>query len=318
VSGYIVRRLLWAIPTLLGAVTIIFLMMRVLPGDVAMMIMAGEGGTTANPAELEVLRTEMGLNRPLYEQYFSWMWQLVRGDLGTSLWTGNPVWHEILTRLPYTGALVVLSVAISFVVAVPVGVISALKQDTWWDYGLRSFTIAGVAIPSFWFGLLLLMVAINAFTWSPPLDYAPVYKKPLEAMQQLVLPATALGYRSAAVAARMMRSSMLEVMREDYVRTARAKGLRERTVIYLHALKNAILPVITIFGMEIITVFSTAVVVETIFNVPGLGRLLVDSIHRRDVNMVQGLMAFIVSFVLLVNLTVDVIYAKVDPRIRFR
>lgn len=317
-SRYIVRRLLWSIPTLLGAVTIIFLVMRVLPGDVALTIMGGDTGLTVDPAQLEALRAELGLNVPLYEQYFSWMWQLFRGSLGTSLWTGNSVWYEISIRLPYTGALIVLSVAISMVVAIPVGVYSALKQDTWWDYGLRSFAIAGVAMPSFWLGLLLLMLTINVFGWSPPLDYAPVYRKPLVAIQQLMLPAIALGYRSAGVAARMMRSSMLEVLREDYVRTAWAKGMRERTVIYLHALRNAILPVITIFGMEIITVFSTAVIVETIFNVPGLGRLLVDAINRRDVNMVQGVMAFIVGFVLVVNLVVDMIYAWVDPRIRFR
>jgi len=318
VSAYIIRRLLWAIPTLLGAVTIIFLVMRVLPGDVAMVIMGGEEEGFANPAELEALRQELGVNRPIYEQYASWMWDLLRGSLGKSLWTGESVWHEISIRMPYTATLIVLSIIISLIVAIPVGVISALKQDTWLDYGLRSFAIAGMSIPSFWFGLLLLMLTLNAFHWSPPIEYAPVHKDPLTAIQQLILPAIALGYRSAAGSARMMRSSMLEVMREDYVRTARAKGLKERTVIYLHALKNAVLPVITVFGLEVIMVFSSAVIVETIFNVPGMGRLLIDGINRRDVNLVQGEVAFIIAFVLVVNLVVDVTYAWVDPRIRYR
>jgi len=315
---YILRRLLWAIPTLLGAVTFIFLIMRVLPGDVAMMIVGSEEAASADPAELAAIREQLGLNRPLYEQYFSWMWDLVRGDLGKSMFSGNTVWHELSIRLPYTLSLVVLSVIITMLVAIPVGVISALKQDTWLDYGLRSFAISGVAIPGFWLGMLMLMFTVEVFRWSPPLQYAPIFSNPGVAIQQLMMPALALGFRSAASSARMMRSSMLEVLREDYVRTARAKGLRERSVLYLHAMKNAILPVITIFGMQIIFTFGMSVIIERVFNVPGVGRLLVDSINNRDLDMVQGLVAILVTLVMAVNLAVDLIYAWIDPRIRLR
>jgi len=317
-GAYIVKRLLWAIPTLLGAATLIFLLMRVLPGDVAMMIMGGEDIMVSDPEQLAALREKLGLNVPLYKQYFNWMWGMVRLDFGESLWTKNAVWADIGVRIPYTLTLVVMSITLSMLISIPIGVLSALKQDTWIDYGLRSFAILGLSMPSFWFGMLLLMFTLTVFMWSPPLQYAPIYKNPGIALQQLVLPALALGYRSAAVTARMMRSSMLEVMREDYVRTAWAKGLRERVVIFTHAVRNAVLPVATLFGLEIILLFSTAVVIENIFNIPGLGRLLVDSIHRRDVNMVQGLVTFTVAFVLVVNLVVDLIYAKLDPRIRFR
>jgi len=315
--GYIVKRLLWAIPTLLGAVTIVFLLLRVMPGDVAVLILS-EGAEHVDPVQLDLLRDQLGLNRPLYEQYFSWLWGIVRLDLGTSLWTGAPVWQEIGIRLPYTLMLVVLSVAITVVMAIPIGIISALKQDTWIDYSLRTVAIAGIAIPNFWFGMLLLLFAITVFTWFPPLDYAPIYKQPGIAMQQLMLPAIALGYRSVAVSARMMRSAMLEVMREDYVRTAWSKGLRDRTVIYLHALKNAVLPVITMFGLEAVLIFSGAVIIETLFNIPGIGGLLIHGINNRDYILVQGLVTVVVAVVLVVNLLVDLLYAWVDPRIRFR
>ncbi len=316
-NKYIIRRLLWAIPTLLGAVTIIFLIMRVLPGDVAMTILS-EQGEAVDPVQYETLRTELGLNQPLIVQYGNWLWQFVRLDLGDSMYTGFPVWQEIGVRLPYTLMLVFLSVFISIVLAVPIGIYSALKQDTFGDYFLRSFAITGISIPGFVFGLLILLVAVSFFKWAPPLKYAPIYVDPGTALQQLFLPAIVLGYRATAVAARMMRSAMLEVMREDYVRTAWAKGLRSRTVIYLHALRNAILPVITMIGLETVLLFSTAVIVERIFNVPGIGSLLMDGITHRDFTMVQGVVGIIVAFVLVVNLLVDLVNAWVDPRIRIR
>lgn len=315
-GGYILRRLLWAIPTLWGAVTLIFFLMRVLPGDVAM-VMLGSEGAAINPEQLNALREQLGLNRPLWEQYLVWLLDFSHLDLGRSLWTGNPVWSEIAIRLPYTLTLILMSIIISSLIAIPTGIFSALKQDSWLDYGLRSFAIAGLSIPNFWFGLLLLLLTVSVFQWSPPIEYATVLAAPLTAMQQLFLPAIALGWRQSAVSARMMRSSMLEVMREDYVRTARSKGLRERTVIIIHALRNAILPVITIFGTEILLLISGAVIIETIFNVPGIGRLLVDGINHRDVNMVQGLVAFITIIVLVINLLVDLVYGWVDPRIRY-
>jgi len=305
------------VPTLIGAVTILFFLMRVMPGDIALLILAEEGGTV-DPVQYETIREQMGLNRPLYEQYFSYLWQLARFDLGTSLWTAETVWSEIMVRMPYTMSLVFLTVAVSIMVAIPIGVLSAIHQDSWLDYGLRSLAISGLSIPNFWFCMLLLLILVKAFRWFPPLDYAPIYREPLVALQQLILPALALGYRAASVSARMMRSSMLEVLREDYVRTARAKGLKERIVIYLHALRNAVLPVVTIFGMEFVMLFSGAVIVETIFNIPGIGSLLLDGITNRDLPLVQGVVTFIIVIVLVGNLAVDLIYAWIDPRIRFR
>lgn len=311
---HIAKRLLWSIPTFFGAVTVIFLIMKVLPGDIAFHILS-EGGDV-DPVQLEALRQQLGLNQPVLEQYLSFLWGLVRLDLGTSLWTGNTVWHELGIRLPYTIGLLFLAVVISVVIAIPVGTVSAVRQDSWLDYSLRSAVIMGVSMPNFWFALLVLLVMLTVLNWSPPLDYAPIYEKPLVALEQLLLPAICLGYRGAATAARMMRSSMLEVLREDYVRTARAKGLAERAVVYGHAMRNAILPVVTIFGLEVLYLISGTVIIENIFSIPGVGGLLVTGIGRRDVVLVQGVLALIVVIVLFINLLVDLIYAWVDPRVR--
>ncbi|MDP6782267.1 MAG: ABC transporter permease [Dehalococcoidia bacterium] len=313
---YIVRRLLLMVPTIFGAVTLIFLLMNILPGDIAMMIL-GEDTGQASPEQVARIREQLGLNRPLYVQYFSWLWGIVRLDFGNSLWTGQPVFHEIWIRLPITLTLISFSVLISAALAVPVGILAALRQDSWVDYGLRLFTISGLSIPSFWLGMLVILFLLIVFSWFPPLTYAVIYKDPWTSLQQLLLPALVLGYRQAAVSARMMRSSMLEVLKEDYVRTARAKGLMERTVVYLHALKNASLPVITIFGVEMVILFSGAVIIEKIFNVPGVGTLIVDAMGRRDIPLVQGVVLIIVGFVLIINLIVDLIYSWLDPRIRY-
>lgn len=291
--------------------------MRVLPGDIAMVILAQDVGTP-DPAQLEALRSQLGLNQPLYQQYFSWLGHMLVLDMGKSYWTGEPVWQEIATRLPYTVSLIVLSISICLLVAIPAGIVCALKQDTWLDYSLRSFAIAGLSIPHFWFSILLLLFLVTFFRWFPPLDYAPVFKDPLAAIQQLILPAVVLSASATSTTTRMMRSSMLEVLREDYVRTALSKGLRDRTVFYVHALKNAILPVITVVGLQAVFVFSSAVIVESIFNVPGVGRMLVGSIVKRDVILVQGTVTLMAALVVGINLLVDLIYAWLDPRIRLR
>jgi len=306
-----------AIPTLLGSVTLIFLIMRILPGDVAMAILS-PSGEAVDPVKYNQLVTELGLNQPLWQQYFTWLWGFLQGDLGTSLFYGTPVWELIGVRMPYTMALVVLSLCISVVLAIPIGVLSAVKQDTWVDYGLRTFAIVGLAIPNFLFGVLVVTFAIVAFKWSPPLIYSPIYQDPAAAFQQLILPALVLGYRSTGVAARMVRSSMLEVMREDYIRTARSKGIPENRVVGLHALRNAVLPVVTMFGLEIILIFSATVIIEQIFNIPGIGSMLVVAIGQRDFITVQGTVSLIVIFVVLVNLLVDILNAAIDPRIRVK
>jgi len=314
---YLIRRLLFMIPTLFGALTLIFFIMNILPGDVALMIL-GEATGQASPEALAHLREQLGLNRPLYVQYLAWLWGVVQLDFGTSLWTGVPVFEEIWVRLPITLTLIVFSILLSMVLAVPIGIIAALRQDSVVDYGLRLFTISGLSIPSFWFGMMVILFLLLTFRWFPPLTYAVIYTSPWVSLQQLFLPAIVLGYRQTAVSARMMRSSMLEVLREDYVRTARSKGLKERVVVYLHALKNASLPVVTIFGVEAVILFSGAVIIEKIFNVPGVGTLIVDAMGRRDFPLVQGVVLIIVGFVLVVNLVVDLVYAWLDPRIRYR
>jgi len=316
-KAYIFRRLLWAIPILLGAATIIFLLMNVLPGDVAVAILGAEGGPI-DPEELEALRQELGLNRPLYEQYFSWIGGLVRGDLGMSLWTGRPVVDMITHRLPYTTALVILSVLLSAITAIPIGIVAAIRQDSWLDYTLRSGLIAGISIPNFWFAILIVLFVVHVFGWFPPIEYAVPWRQPFQFLQQIFLPALTLGFRSSAMSARMMRSAMPEVLHEDYVRTARSKGLTERVVVYVHALRNAILPVVTIFGMQLAYLFGGTVIIETIFNVPGIGLMLIDAVRFRDVVLVEGVVVFMALVFVMVNLLVDLFYAWVDPRVHYR
>ncbi len=313
---YLLRRVLLILPTLFGALTLIFFIMNILPGDIALMIL-GEDTGQGSAEELARLREQLGLDRPLLARYFTWLWGIFQLDFGTSLWTGVPVFEEIWVRLPITLTLIVFSVLLSMVLAIPIGIMAALKQDSWVDYALRVFTISGLSIPSFWFALMVVLFLLIVFSWFPPLTYALIYTHPWIALQQIFLPAIVLGYRQTAVSARMMRSSMLEVLREDFVRTARSKGLKERIVVYLHALKNAALPVVTIFGVEAVILFSGAVIIEKIFNVPGVGTLIVDAMGRRDIPLVQGVVLIIVVFVLVVNLVVDLVYAWLDPRIRY-
>lgn len=314
----IVRRLAWGIPTLWGVVTLVFLAIRVLPGDVALMIAGSGDAQVLDPAKVQRLREELGLTLPLQVQYLQWLWGALRFDLGMSLWTRQPVLQEIAFRLPYTLSLLVLSAVLSALLIIPVGVISAVKQDRWPDYALRIFTIVGLSVPNFWLALLVILFLVSVFRYFPPLDYAPVLKEPQVALQQLIFPALVLGYRHSAVCARMMRSCMLEVLREDYVRTARAKGLRESGVLLIHAMRNAMLPVITIFGLQLITLFGGVVIIERIFVIPGLGALLVDAVMRRDIPLVQGTVALTATFVLLINIVVDLSYSWFDPRIRYR
>ena len=249
-QSYILKRSLWAIPTFFVAVTAVFLVMNILPGDIAEVIIGEETGVV-DPERYDALREELGLDDPVIERYASWMGGVLRGDLGESLWRGESVTAMIVGRLPYTTGLVLFAIIISIVTAVPAGVVSAVRRDTWVDYGLRGGIIAGISIPDFWLGVLLLTWVVSTFRWSPPLAYATLWSDPWTAVQQYILPSLVLGFRASAGTARMMRSAMLDVMEEDYVRTARAKGLTERVVLFVHALRNATLPVVTLFGTSV-------------------------------------------------------------------
>ena len=315
---YIARRFLTAIPVLLGVSIIIFVIMRIVPGDVALAVMGGgEAAATISEEDLAAMRHRLGVDRPYHEQYFAWIGGLLRLDAGMSLWTETPVVDEISQRLPLTIELASLAVILSVCIAIPVGILSAIRQDTWMDYVFRVFTIGGLAVPDFWLGTLVVLFLVLWFSWLPPVGFAGLLDDPWKNVQQMIWPATILGYRFSAVMARMMRSCMLEALRQDYIRTAWSKGLRERAVIFRHALKNAVLPVITIAGNELGYLLGGAVVMETIFSLPGVGRALVDSVFHRDYPVVQVIILMVAMVFVFVNLAVDLLYGWLDPRIRY-
>ncbi|MET0437981.1 MAG: ABC transporter permease [Devosia sp.] len=317
--GYIGRRLIGLIPILFGISIVVFLIMRLLPGDVAAMILGGdeEGGSGVSAEAVEALRMQLGLNKPLWIQYFDWIWGLVRLDAGNSLWSGRPVFVEIGERVPLTMELAFLALAISMLIAIPIGVYSAVRQDSWIDYLFRSISIAGLAVPSFWLGTMVILFLTLWFHWTPPLGYMPFTRNPWINLQQLIWPALVLGFGNAALISRMTRSTMLEVLREDYVRTARAKGLKPRAVLGAHALRNAVLPVLTLGAIELGGLLGGTVVMETIFTLPGIGRYLVDAIYHRDYPVVQTIILLMGVLYVVLNLIVDILYGVFDPRIRY-
>ena len=317
---YIVRRLLLFIPTMILATVMVFALFWVVPGDAAMMILTGEEGEggRVNTEDLEQLRKELGLDRPIHVQYGEWVFNLLKGDLGTSIWYRIPVMDELKDRFLVSMELAVMAILMAFVAAVPLGVISAVKQDTKVDYVSRIFVLIGIAMPTFWIGILMVYGLAYFFNWLPPLGYASLWEDPLTNLQQLVFPALALAFHDLAFTARVTRSSMLEVMRDDYVRTARSKGLRERTVIGRHALKNALLPVITVSGYQFGRLLGGVIIIESIFVVPGVGSFLIDSIIHRDFVVLQGVVVLTAAVVLFLNLVIDLFYGVLDPRIRFQ
>lgn len=317
---YIIRRLFGLIPILIGISIIVFLIMRMLPGDVAAMILMGGGEDSTSGVSAEAvaeLRDQLGLNAPLWKQYIDWMWGIVRLDAGVSLWTQKPVFDEIFSRLPLTLELAVMGLLLSLTIAIPVGVISALKQNSWVDYLFRSFSIMGLAIPGFWLATMLILGLTVFFNWTPPLGYVGLTQDPWKNIQQLFLPAIVIGYSNAAIIARMTRSAMLEVLREDYVRTAWAKGLNLRSILSVHALRNAMLPILTLAAIELGHLLSGTVVMETIFTLPGIGRYLIDAIFHRDYPVVQAIILLMGVLFVTLNLLVDILYGVLDPRIRY-
>jgi peptide/nickel transport system permease protein len=318
VQAYIAKRFLLFIPTLLMATLLVFVLLRLIPGDPAMVKLVGETGEAKFTQEqLDATRAKLGTDRPLYVQYGSWLWGMLQLDFGVSLFFEEPVSKDLATKFPITLELTVLALLIATLIAVPLGMLSAIKQDSPIDYVARIITISGVALPNFWVGILIVYFLVLLFSWMPPLGYANVWEDPATNLKQLLFPALALGFYNMAFTARVTRSSMLEVYREDYIRTARAKGLAERVVVLRHALKNALLPMATVSGYEFGRLLAGTVVIENIFMVPGMGKLLLDSVLHRDYITVQAIIVVTTVSVLILNLALDVIYGWLNPRIRF-
>ncbi len=319
-ARYTAKRLGLLVPTFLGVSMVIFVLLRAIPGDAALMLL-GQGGSGASSYGAEAyqqLRHEMGLDRPLWEQYLSWLGGVVRGDWGKSLYTGDSVLAELTRRLPVTIELALLTVVVAWLIAIPAGVISALKQDTAADYVARLIPIAFLSMPNFWIGTLLIMVPALLWRYLPPLQYVPIWQNPGENLLQFLFPALSLGAFSSAVITRLTRSAMLEVLRQDYIRTAWAKGLKEGTVIYRHALKNALIPVVTVAGLQFNTLLGGTVILETLYGLPGVGSLTLLAINQRDYPQVQANVVFFACVYVLINLALDLLYATLDPRIRYR
>jgi peptide/nickel transport system permease protein len=314
---YILKRLLLIIPTLLGAASLVFLIMRVIPGDVALLILGGDGAAI-DQKQLIAVRQKLGLDQPLIVQFGTWLWGVLRLDFGNSLWTGKPVIHELMIRLPLSLELALFATILSVLIAIPLGMLAAVRQDTWIDYLVRIISIGGLAIPGFWVGILCILGLVIFFSWGPPLEFTPPWVDPWANFQMMIWPVVTVGYRYSAVTTRMTRSTVLEVLREDYIRTAWAKGLAERVIVIRHALKNAMLPVITLVGTEFAFLIGGLVVTETVFTLNGVGRFVVDAVAHRDYPVVQALVFLIAFGFVVVNLLVDLTYAWFDPRIRYR
>jgi peptide/nickel transport system permease protein len=317
VRTYVLKRLLLIVPTLVGAAALVFVIMRVIPGDVALLILGGDSGQI-DQRQLTAMRQKLGLDQSLLVQFGTWLWGILRLDFGNSLWTGQPVTEELLIRLPLSLQLALFATLVSVLIAIPLGMLAAVRQDTWVDYAVRVFSIGGLAMPGFWVGILCILGLVIFFGWGPPLEFTPPWVDPWANFQMMVWPVVTVGYRFSAVTTRMTRSTVLEVLREDYIRTAWAKGLRERAVVIRHALKNAMLPVITLIGTEFAFLIGGLVVTETVFTLNGIGRFVVDAVAHRDYPVVQALVFLIAFGFVVVNLLVDLTYAWFDPRIRYR
>jgi peptide/nickel transport system permease protein len=319
---YLFKRGLLVIPTLIGAAILVFFLLRLVPGDICEVRLAGTG-LYADPKEIELCREQLGLNKHILLQFVDFIKGYLTLDLGTSMWTGQPITTEISLRFHLSLQVAIMATFVAVIISIPLGVISAVKQNTWIDYFVRGFSIAGIAMPSFWLGIIIILgmlILTQEFLgepWMPPIQFKPIWEDPVWNLSQLFWPTVATGYRYSAVATRMTRSALLEVLREDYVRTARAKGLIEKVIINRHALKNALLPVVTIIAIEFAFLIGGLVVTEQVFNLNGLGRLFVESVGSQDFAMTQQLVMLVVVVFVFTNLFVDVFYAWLDPRIRY-
>jgi peptide/nickel transport system permease protein len=303
-------------PTLLGVAILTFVVMRIVPGDIVELRYAGSGGAVA-PEVIQGERHALGLDKPILAQFADWMGAVAHLDFGKSLWTDHPVMDEVKIRLGLSVELAVLATLLAIALAIPLGVLAAVHRDTWIDYAIRIFSIGGLAMPSFWIGILMILVLLTLFHWAPPLFFTPLWENPLANLSQLIWPAIAVGYRYSAVAMRMTRSSVLEVLGEDYIRTARAKGVSEQLVVVKHALRNSLLPVITVISLEFAFLIGGLVVTEQVFNLNGLGKLLVDAVAHRDYTLIQALVLLMAAIFVFINFIVDMLYVVFDPRVRY-
>jgi peptide/nickel transport system permease protein len=313
VRKYVLRRLLVASASLVIASIGVFSLPRMIPGDVVQLML----DERAYGKDLDDLRAKLGLDKPIYVQYFDWLGRVARGQLGESLWTRRPVIEELARRLPVSLELGLMALCFSISIALPVGVIAAVRQDSFADYITRSLAIVGLSVPGFWIATLAVLLPAIWWGWSPPIQFTEFSDDPWAHVSQFILPAAILGLASAAAIMRLTRAMLLDVLRQDYVRTAWAKGIGERCVVLKHSLKNALIPVVTVLGIQVAQILGGTVIFETIFGLPGMGRFLFDAINQRDYPVIQGINLVIVSVVVVMNLTVDAFYAFLDPRIRY-
>ena len=312
-GGYVLKRVLTMIPTMIGISILIFLMVRLLPGDIVSVLAGGDIGS--DPELIEQARRDLGLTGSYPEQYWRWISGVLQGDLGVSLRNTEPVSTVLLNALPITAELVFLGLLIATVIGVPLGVLSAVKRDSKHDFAARIGGLIGVSIPSFFLATLLLLFTSKVFGWVPPLNYVPFYEDPIENLSQFILPAISIAVFTLAIVMRMVRATMLEVLGQDYVRTARAKGVKRNVVISRHALRNSLIPVVTVVGFEIGILMGGSAIVEIIFGLPGLGNTLINAIFNRDYPVVQGATMLLAFIFIFANLLVDLLYGVLDPRI---
>lgn len=316
--AYILRRLLALLPTLFFASVIVFVIVRMVPGDVVDMMLSQNDISASALGREELIRT-LGFDRPMWEQYLKWTGAILfHGDFGNSLWHGTPVFDMIMARVPATLSLGVLAMTVALSVAIPIGVYSAIRQDTAGDYIARSFSILMLAVPSFWLGTMIMVFPSIWWGWSPRVSYVPFLSDPLEHIKQMLVPAIVLGMALSALTMRLMRTMMLEVLRQDYIRTAWAKGLSEPTIVLRHALRNAMIPVVTLIGLQAPLIIGGAVVIEQIFVLPGMGLLLLDAVTQRDYPVITGVFLITGVAIMLINLLVDLSYGLFDPKVRHR
>jgi peptide/nickel transport system permease protein len=317
-KAFLIKRLLALIPTILFATLIVFIVIRLIPGDVIDQ-MVSQHDIGSQEVSRKTLEKALGLDAPIYIQYLRWMKSIfIHGDLGKSLWKETPVTALVMERLPVTFELSGIAIIFSILLAIPIGVYSAIRQDTAGDYAGRTVSILGIAIPNFWLGTMVVIYPAIWWGFSPSVELVPFFKHPWANLKQFILPSIVLGFSMSGVTMRMMRAMMLEVLRQDYIRTAWAKGLKEKVVIMRHALKNALIPVVTVFGISLPILIGGTVIVEQIFVLPGMGNLMFDAIQQRDYPIITGLMLIIGSVVLVINLLVDLSYGFLDPKIRYR